>query len=296
LKSFKIFLPYKGKEAEKLGGLSSLNDGQIIKAFELLKKHDGLPIVHAENPELIDYYMKKKQDRSRQDIAAWEMTRPAITEGEAVSKIIYFAEKVDTKVAIAHVSSAMAVEAIEKANNEIILETCPHYLSLTVESDLNSLGKVSPPIRKQKDQDRLWEAIEKKEKVMIGSDHNSWQKRHKQELWGGLAGLPGNCFIIPILYSEGVIKRNLSIKDIVRVNSYMPAKIFDVYPVKGTLQVGSIADLVIMDTGISKYIGADQLPSITDYHPYEDYEFKAWPNTVVKKGKTVVENEQLLID
>ncbi len=296
LKSFKIFLPYKGKEAEKLGGLSSLNDGQIIKAFEILKKYNGLPIVHAENPELIDYYIKKKQDKSRQDIAAWEETRPAITEGEAVSKIIFFADKVQTRVAIAHVSSAMAVEEIEKAKNEVILETCPHYLALTVGKDLESLGKVSPPIRKKKDQDKLWEAIEKKEKVMIGSDHNSWQKRHKQELWEGLAGLPDNCFILPILYTEGVVKRNLSIKDIVRVNSYMPAKIFNLYPKKGVIQVGSIADLVVMDTDISKYVTPAHLPSIIDYHPYENYEFKAWPKLVIKNGELVYKDDQLLVE
>ena len=105
LTSFKIFLPYKGEEAHKLGGLNSLSDGQVLEAFAVLKKFNALPIVHCENPDLIDYYMAKNQRAADQSLVAWESTRPAIVESESANKILYFATKIGNRVAIAHVSA-----------------------------------------------------------------------------------------------------------------------------------------------------------------------------------------------
>lgn len=282
--SFKIFLPYKGEEALKLGGLSSLNDGQLLKAFNRLKQLGGLPIVHSENAEMIDYFMQENMDLSRQDMAAWESTRPGIVEGEAVQKVTYLAEKTNCRVCIAHVSSADAVEIIENTKSDVLLETCPHYLVLTADVGLDSLGKVSPPIRYSKDKEKLWKYIEEGHPVIIGSDHNPWCKAHKEDIWQGLAGLPGNTYILPALITEGVSKRNLSICDIVKITSFQAAKEFGIYPLKGTLQVGSIADIVIMDTNVNKKVEAIEIPSIVDYSPYKDYKFTAWPFLIIKKG------------
>lgn len=282
--SFKIFLPYKGEEALNLGGLSSLNDGQLLEAFIKLRQFGGLPIVHSENPEMIDYFMEKNMDLSRQDMSAWENTRPGIVEGESVQKVVYLAEKTNCRVCIAHVSSADAVDIIKNTKADVLLETCPHYLTLTTDAGLDSLGKVSPPIRHSKDKERLWQYIEEGHPVIIGSDHNAWSKLHKKDLWQGLAGLPGNTYILPALITEGVSKRNLSMSDIVRITSFQGAKEFGVYPLKGTLQVGSIADIVIMDTNIKKKVQATEIPSIVDYSPYENYDFTAWPFLIIKDG------------
>jgi dihydropyrimidinase len=284
LRSFKIFLPYKGEEALKLGGLSSLDDGQLLEAFSKLKQYNALPIVHAENPEMIDYYMGKFYDGSRHDMGIWEATRPAIVEGEAVAKVIYLAKKVGCKLCIAHVSSADATDLIVEAGDDVILETCPHYLALTTDSGLGSLGKVSPPIRKQQDQDKLWEAILSGRPVIMGSDHNPWRRENKQDLWEGLAGLPGNAYILPILFTEGVHKRGLRLEDVVRISSTESAKLFNLYPQKGTLQIGSDADAVIMDTGIKRLVDPDEIPSAVDYSPYKDVIFTAWPYKVIKSG------------
>ncbi|MCL4516091.1 MAG: amidohydrolase family protein [Firmicutes bacterium] len=287
--SFKIFLPYKGPEALNLGGLSSLNDGQIVEAFTKLKQYGGLPIVHAENPELIDYYASRFQAMSRQDMAAWEATRPGICEGEAVVKVLYLARKVGCRVCIAHISAKETVEAIQESQNqEIIFETSPHYLALTADAGLGSLGKVSPPLRHSDDRDKIWEAVARRDQVIVGSDHNAWMSAHKLEMWGGLCGLPGNSCILPVLFTEGVGKRGLSPSDVMRVSSFNAAKLFGLYPAKGSLNAGSDADLVIMDTGIKKRLDPAETGSIVDYTPYKDYTFTAWPYAVVARGEIVI--------
>jgi dihydropyrimidinase len=289
LTSFKIFLPYKGEEAQKLGGLTSLDDGQVLDAFAILGKYGAIPIVHCENPELIRHFMAKNQRNEDQSLAAWEATRPSIVEAESVNKILYFAERIGNRIAIAHVSSADSVDIIERYKAlHPILETCPHYLGLSSDSELGSLGKVSPPIRSRKDQDRLWKAIQEYPDVVIGSDHNAWQKVHKQELWNGFAGLPNNAFILPLLFTEGVGRRNIPIEDIVRISSVNPARLFGLFPRKGSLSVGADADIVVMDTGINRKVAPGETGSISDYSPFADYVFSAWPSTVIIRGEVAV--------
>ncbi len=293
MNSFKIFMPYKGEEARNLGGLGSLDDGQIIEAFIKLKRLGALPVVHAENPDLVQYYTKKNMDPTRQDMEAYEQTRPGICEGEAASKILYFAKQVGIKVGIAHVSSKEAVEAILSASGQrVIMETCAHYMLLTTDSGLGSLGKVCPPVRYQADREAIWEAVARHDEVMVGSDHNAWVKAHKQDLWEGLAGLCGNSVILPALFSEGVGRRGFSTSDIVRISSYTAARAFGLYPRKGAIVPGSDADLVIMDTGISKKLDPAETGSISDYTPYRDFEFTAWPHTVIVGGEVAVVDGQ----
>ncbi len=295
LTSFKIYLPYKGEEAHKLGGLTSLSDGQVLEAFAALKRFRGLPIVHCENPDLIEYFMAKNQRDSEQSLAAWESTRPSIVESESANKILYFSTKIGNRVAIAHVSASDTVDLIEKYGAiSPVLETCPHYLALSNDMDMGSLGKVSPPIRSKKDQERLWEAIARYPLVMIGSDHNAWLRRHKSELWNGFAGLPDNAFILPILFSEGFHKRRIPLTRIVQVTSEIAARQVGLYPRKGSLSVGSDADIVIMDTGIKKFVDPAELGSISDYSPFSGYEFSAWPHTVIVRGEIAVDSGRTL--
>jgi len=246
---------------------------------------------------MIDYFSAKFQDLTRQDMSAWEETRPGICEGEAVSKVLYLARKVGSRICIAHVSSKEAIENIMNADKqEVIIETCPHYLALTTDAGLGSLGKVSPPIRHVEDRDKIWEAVEKHSNVIIGSDHNSWVKAQKSELWNGLAGLPSNATILAMLFTEGVEKRGLSPSDVLKLSSYNAAKLFGLYPSKGSLMVGSDADLVIMETRIKKKLEPKEIGSIVDYTPFNNYQFSAWPYAVVNGGKVSIQNTQKLVE
>jgi len=291
IRSFKIFLPYKGEEALRLGGLGSLDDGRILAAFNKLRQVGALPIIHAENPEMIDYFMSTFDGFDRQDMAAWEATRPGIVEGEAVNKVIYMSKKTECPICIAHVSSADAVEEIRREEGRVLLETTPHYLALTVEEDtLGSLGKCSPAVRHARDRDSLWEYVASGLPTIIGSDHNSWMREHKTELWSGLSGLPGNAFLLPVLLSEGVDRRNLKIEDVVRVSSYTAAERFGFAGRKGTLRPGADADFSIITTGLARKVAPEDIPSIVNYSPYSDFTFSAWPDTVVCGGRVLVED------
>lgn len=287
--SFKIFLPYKGSEALDLGGLSSLDDGQLLEAFTKLQKFGALPIVHAENPELIDYYSGKFDDYARQDMVAWEATRPGVCESESVAKVLFLAKKVGCRVCIAHISCGETAELYRAAKDQdVIFESAAHYLALTADdAGLDSLGKVSPPIRHSDDREKIWEAVATQSKVFIGSDHNSWMRAHKQDLWKGLAGLSGNYAILPVLFTEGFDKRGLSPSLIAKVSSYDAAQELNLYPRKGSLQVGSDADIVIMDTGITKKLDPQETGSIVDYTPYQNYTFTAWPHAVIGGGEVM---------
>lgn len=290
LRSFKIFLPYKGEEAIRLGGLGSLDDGRILAAFTKLRQVGALPMIHAENPEMIEYFMSTFDDFSRQDMAAWEATRPGIVEGEAVNKVIYLAKKTGCPIGIAHVSAAEAVEEIRKENGKVLLETTPHYLALAVEEDdMGPLGKCSPAVRHVKDRDALWEYVASGLPTTIGSDHNSWMREHKTELWEGLCGLPGNAFLLPVLINEGVSNRGLKMEDVVRVSSYTAAQYFGFKGRKGTLRPGADADFSIITTGISRKVQPEDMPSIVNYNPYARFTFTAWPDTVVCGGRVMVE-------
>lgn len=334
--SFKIFLPYRGEEALRLGGLSSLDDGQLIQAFEILRDLGALAMVHAENPEMIAYYSRLREDHGRQDMAAWEATRPGLVEGEAVAKVFYLAEKTGCRVGIAHISAKETVEVFRRNPRvQAVFETSPHYMFLTADggagdgsqpgAGLGPLGKVSPAIRYAEDREAIWSILAEEASsaratapaaapasaaaptgaagsptapaapvTVLGSDHNSWLRVHKQELWSGLAGLPGNYAILPVLFSEG-LRRGFSPSHLVRLSSYNAALTFGLYPRKGSLGVGSDADLVIMETnGPARRLAPDELPSLADYSPYAGHDFAAWPHTVVKGGRVAVRGGRLV--
>jgi dihydroorotase-like cyclic amidohydrolase len=130
----------------------------------------------------------------------------------------------------------------------------------------------------------LWEYIDEGFPVVIGSDHNPWQKQHKLDMWEGSAGLPGNSYVLPLLISEGVYKRNITWEKVVEISSYNAAKQFGLFPRKGTLNIGADADLVIVDEDFGQKVDPAKIPSIVDYSPYFDYVFPAWPAVVLRSG------------
>lgn len=289
IRSFKIFLPYRGKEALDLGGLSSLTDAQIYRAFKSLSHVPGVvAMIHAEDGDIVDECTSSFRRTGRQDLAAWDASRPDYAEGDAVLRVLYLARKTGCTVGIAHLSSGEGLEAVERFGYfRALVETCPHYLALSTDLDLGPLGKVAPPLRSRRDVDRLWEGILKGTVHFIGSDHNSWPAEAKQELWDGLAGLPGVGMILPVMFTEGYDRRGLPVERIVELTSANAARTFGLWPRKGAIQVGSDADLVIMEVGIRKPLCAELFPSCIDYTPYQGYVATAWPYAVVVRGQVV---------
>ncbi len=288
LRSHKIFMPYRGEEAKLLGGISSLNDAEIWQAFQLLKRvPGGLPIVHAENPDICDYFTEQVVVSGRQDMRAWEESRPAFAEGEAIRRVAYFAQKAEVPLAIAHVSSGEGVEVVEHDGRYAMIETCGSYLALDSSLPWGALGKVTPPIRSAQNRDRLWEGVRSGSVRFLGSDHNCWPSRFKQELWSGMAGIPGNTMLWPVLLTEGYLKRHVPLEQLVGLACANAARWHGLYPRKGSLHIGADADLAIMDLHSTRRIRREDSPSITDYTPFEGYEAHAWPYATVVGGQVV---------
>lgn len=294
VRSHKIFMPYRGEEAKLLGGISSLDDAEIWQAFQLLKTvPGGLPIVHAENAELCDYFTEQVIGTGRQDMRAWEDSRPPVAEGEAIRRVTYFAKKIGLPVAIAHVSSGEGVDVVDQDGRYAMIETCGSYLALDSSLGFGSLGKVTPPIRSALNRDQLWEGVRSGTVRFLGSDHNCWPSRFKQELWTGMAGIPGNTMLWPVLLTEGYVKRNLPLEQLVGLACANAARWHGLYPRKGSLDVGADADLAIMDLRSTRKIRREDSPSITDYTPFEGYQAHAWPYATIVRGKVVYREGRL---
>jgi dihydropyrimidinase len=294
IRSHKIFMPYRGEEAKLLGGISSLNDAEIWQAFQLLKNvPGGLPIVHAENADLCDYFTEQVAHSGRQDMRAWEESRPAVAEGEAIRRVTYFARKIGVPVAIAHVSSGEGVDVVDHDARYAMIETCGSYLALDSSLPFGSLGKVTPPIRSAPNRDQLWEGVRSGTVRFLGSDHNCWPSRFKQELWSGMAGIPGNTMLWPVLLTEGYVKRGVPLEQLVGLACANAARWHGLYPRKGSLEIGADADLAIMDLRSTRRVRREDSPSITDYTPFEGYEVHAWPYATIVRGKVVYRDGRL---
>jgi dihydropyrimidinase len=294
IRSHKIFMPYRGEEAKLLGGISSLNDAEIWQAFQLLKNVPGaLPIVHAENPDLCDYFTEQAMATGGQDMRTWEASRPPEAEGEAIRRVTYFAKKVGVPLAIAHVSSGEGVNVVEGDGRYAMIETCGSYLALDSSLPFGSLGKVTPPIRSAAHRDQLWEGVRTGAVRFLGSDHNCWPARFKQELWSAMAGIPGNTMLWPVLLTEGYLKRGVALEQLVGLACANAAKWHGLYPRKGSLEIGADADLAVMDVRSTRHIRLADSPSITDYTPFEGYEAHAWPHATIVHGRIAYREGQL---
>lgn len=296
INSFKFIMAYKGEEA--LPHFYGMDDGSIFKAMERVGKTRGcISIVHAENSEINERF--RRENRNRQDIKAWSDSRPPLSEEEAIRRTIFFAEKAGSPLCIPHVSTeggATYVAEVKRFNRYLFQETCPHYLLFTKDTkfDPPSVGRVNPPLRDHSDVSILWTLLGKGDIDIIGSDHCPFTLKVKpKDLWSARSGLPGIGLILPVLLSEGVNKGKLTIEDVSRVTSYQPSKLFGLYPQKGAIEVGSDADLVIVDLEKEVEVMPSILHGVSDYTPYQGYVAKGWPIITIARGRVVFQDGHL---
>ncbi len=250
-----------------------------------------ISLVHAENSEINQRF--KEENRHRQDIAAWSDARPPLSEEESIRRAIFLAEKAGSPLCVAHVSTrggAIYIAMAKKENRHVFQETCPHYLFLTKDMKCISpaLGKVNPPLRGLSDVLALWTEMGRGSIDVIGSDHCPYTLKIKSEdLWSARPGLPGLGLLLPVLLSEGVCKGRITLEDVSRVTSFQPSKLFGLYPQKGTIEVGSDADLVVVDLEKEVEVTHSILHGISDYSPYERCVIKGWPVMTLAKGRVV---------
>ncbi len=298
--SFKFYMAYKGEEAKSAGLIGNeTDDGFLLEAFSLLAKlPKAVACVHAENIEIILRLIRKYKEEERDGLQVWSECRPNFAEAESVRRAIMLAKAVGCPVYIVHLSSREALEEVRhfKVNyQKILAETCPHYLTLTTDSPCGNLGKVNPPLRSLEDNEELWKGVSDGIIDTIGTDHCPTQKETKAGgIWNARPGFPGSATMLPILLSEGVNKKRISLERVAEVTSFNTAKIFNLFPQKGTIQVGSDADICIVDLNLSKKVEARMLQSQSDFSLYEGWILKGWPILTMVRGKIVMKEGQIV--
>ncbi len=295
VRTFKMFMPYRGAEASALGGIGSLNHSQLERAFRAIAAQGCQALVHAEDGDIVEHCTREQTGLGMPSLDSYEHSRPARAEGDAALSAIYLAEQAGCPVTIVHVSSLEAIRARRAVGYpDVTLESCPHYLMLSTDSDIGPRGKVAPPIRARSLRDRLSEALVAGEFDFFGSDHNEWPAEAKDTFIDGRAGLPGIGLLLPLLLTQVVDRCGLSMETAIALSSRNAALRFGL-PGKGIVAVGADADLVVLDTGPHVVRAADLLSPV-DYSPYEDEVLGYWPAATLCGGRIVYRDGTIVDD
>lgn len=297
ISSFKVFMAYKN--------VFQADDETLFRTLLTAKELGGLVMVHAENGDVIDYLTKKALAEGKTDPINHALTRPPEVEGEATGRAAQLTGLAGSQLYVVHVSCADAVEKIAEARSkgfDVWGETCPQYLVLdqTYLEKPNFEGAKyvwSPPLREKKHQDVLWNALKTGVLQTLGSDQCSFDFKGQKDLGkGDFTKIPNGGPIIEdrlsILFSEGVNKGRISLNQFVDMTSTKTAKLFGLYPKKGTIAVGSDADLVLFDPSAERTISAETHHMAVDYNAFEGLQVTGQPVSVLSRGEFVVKDKQ----
>ena len=211
------------------------------------------------------------------------------------------AKQTGARLVIVHISSTEGVQVLSQARTalptELLGETCPHYLSLTKTASAGVQGKVIPPIRSSSDQEALWQAISEGLITSIGSDHAPTTLEEKRgTVWEAKQGFPGTAMILPIMLHEGVRNRKIPLETVVAVTAYNNAQWYGLYPAKGSIEIGTDADLVLVDLNKTVTVTPALLQSHSDYCLHDGWDITGWPVMTMVRGRTVVDQGKVVGD
>ena len=257
-------------------------------------------LVHAEDYESCGCGIKTAKEKRLDGLAAWSNSRLPEYEAKAIKTVCEFGRKYNCAIYFVHIGSTRALEQISrerKLGTRVFVETCPHYLTLSYEQQDGYLAKVMPPIRTHNDQTAVWNALKSDIIDTIGTDHVANQldlKLAGDNIWSALAGFPGVGTSLPLLLHYGINKNRLTLEQLVRVTSSNTAKIFGMYPKKGTLHRGSDADITFIDLKRKEKVSNDLFGGFSDYSVYEGLELKGWPVHTLCRG-TIITDDLTLV-
>ena len=301
VRSFKTFMAYKGREISP-SGIQGMSDDQIFSVFRQVAKILGaIAIVHCENMEMIELHQQPFIAANRQDTAAWSDARPVFGELEAIRRMVAFAEAVGIELLIPHMGVGLGSEFLRQkawGRGRVATETCPHYLLFDKDTDRGVMGKVNPPLRSVEHVEALWQRLADGTVDVLGSDHCPFTKAVKgTDLWSARAGITGgSAMILPVLLTEDVRRGRLGIQRVVELTSANAARLFGLYPRKGALEVGSDADLVIVDLDREVKVDLRTLNSVVDFSPYEGWVARGWADTTIAGGQVVYEKGEVVAE
>ncbi|MFI5128452.1 MAG: dihydropyrimidinase [Chitinophagales bacterium] len=296
--SFKTFMAYKGA--------LMIDDRQMIGLMEEVKKCGGLINVHATNGDMIDYLIAKHRGEGKLSPLYHYLSQPEITEAEAAERFTDMSFYTGCPGYIVHLTCEGALNAVRNAtrrNQKVFVETCIQYLILDAslyEKDFDGAKWVmSPPLREKKDQETLWAGINQGLVQVVATDHCPFKWEQKLLGKNDFARIPNGHPAIEnrmeLLFTEGVNKGRITLNKYVEVACTNAAKIFGMFPRKGTIAVGSDADIVIFDPKEKHTVSAKTHHMNVDYSGYEGWELTGKVKTVVLRGKVAIDNNQCLI-
>lgn len=295
--SFKLYTVYS--EA----GLKS-GDEELYGALLSVGRNGGLVEVHCENEWMINRKVKRLASEGKLSPFDHARSRPSYVEGEAVAGVLRAAYDAGAPVYIVHVSTSEALEAIDEASElglEVYAETCPHFLLLdqsALEGDRGQRFATCPPLREKGHQSALWDGLEEGLIQVLATDHCEFTAADKDAGSDDFRkipmGLPGVGTLLPLMWHHAVNGGRMSENGLIDRLCVQPAEIFGLHPRKGTLAVGSDADVVIFDPDLEVTVGPDILHGHSDYSPYAGRQVRGWPVSTMVRGEWVVRDRELV--
>lgn len=296
--SFKTFMAYKGA--------LMIDDRQMVGLMQEVKEQGGLVNVHATNGDMIDFLIAKHRSEGKLSPVYHYLSQPEVTEAEASARFLDMAHYTGCPAYIVHLTCEGALNAVRMAtrrNQQAWVETCIQYLllddSLYHRDFEGAKWVMSPPLRKPKDQETLWAGIKQGLVQVVATDHCPFKWEQKLMGKDDFSKIPNGHPAIEnrmeLLFSEGVNKGRLSLNKFVEVTATNPARIFGMYPRKGTLAVGSDADIILIDPNEKHHLSAATHHMNVDYNGYEGWELTGKVKTVLLRGQVAIhENECFL--
>lgn len=298
--SFKLYLAYDALR---------VSDGELYQVLKKVKQVHGIVGVHCENGDMVNELVRECREAGRLGPAAHPKSRPDDVEAEAISRYLYIASLADTPVHIVHLSTQKGLMEVKKARSrgqKVYVETCPQYLLMDENRyqlpDFEGAKYViSPPLRKLTDQFALWGALKEGEIDTISTDHCSFnfvgQKELGKDDFSKIPnGMPGIEHRPAMIYTYGVCESRITQEQMAAMLSENTARLFGMFPQKGTLQVGSDADIVVWDPRYhGKITAAKQLQNV-DYTPYEGVAVTGRAKMVFLRGEQVVADGKVIAE
>ena len=297
--SFKTFMAYKGA--------LMIDDRQMVALMTEVKKQGGIVTVHATNGDMIDHLIAKHRAEGKMDPLYHYLSQPEVTEAEASGRFCDMANYTGVPAYIVHLTCEGALNAVRnrtKRNQRINVETCIQYLVLNArlyeKGFESSKWVMSPPLREPKDMETLWAGLNQGLVQVVATDHCPFTMEQKAMGKDDFSKIPnGHPAIehrVELLFSEGVNKGRISLNKFVEVTSTNAAKIFGMFPRKGTISVGCDADIVIFDPNEKHTISAETHHHNCDYSGYEGWELTGKTKTVILRGQVAVDNGETLVE
>jgi dihydropyrimidinase len=299
--SFKLMMTYAGKR---------LDDTELLRVFEATAEHGGIAYLHCENDAAVSHLITRHLSRGETGPYFHAQSRPPLVEAEATHRAIRLAELVGAPICIAHVTNAESLTHIANARERglpMVGETCPQYLTLTDEVFDPSHGfdaakyVCSPPMRGQEHGDSLWSALQNDGIQQVASDHAPFRFSDQKALGSDdftriPNGLPGIETRLPLVFTNGVRAGRIQASRFVELVSSNPAKIFGMFPKKGSLEIGTDADLIVIDPDNEIEIDHETLHSEIDYSPYQGMRVTGFPTWTISRGEVIVERGEPRVD